>query len=121
MSVELTLYVGEISHGRWSGDIPFMIQKLAALKIVAFKYDSAIYNLKPLECDPAIFMYADDGKTRIYQDNYGSDLRALSLDRVIEALEADAGDCTWQLDCVRGIRQWYADTSCDIQAVLYFH
>jgi len=123
MSYEITIYAGIVVDRPWSGDVHKWLIKRAILEMGAWGYDSALYTLKPQDDDPHVFFYADDGDTEISTDKYGTELRAMSIKRVVEALEADCGiDRHWSLACLREMQRMAADNwRDDIRVVLFGH
>ena len=126
MSVEIRLYAGYVSASIFNRESIRWLSPLAVLSPPAWGYESALYALKPEPGDPEVF-FCVSPDTEVTKDPYGTVLRGISLDRVIEAMEHDLTEMGWPgdhwaLDCLRGLREFGKEVPrWDIRVVLYYH
>ena len=126
MSTNLRLIAGDIVFDWWGDEPTTFVFRNVELEIHAWGYDSELYALKPEPDDPKVFFFQDNGNDRTTEDKTGLELYALSLDRVIEAMENDCYDLhginsSYALDCLRGLREFAEKNHRDVRVVLFFH
>ena len=86
MGYESKLYVVEKSNIKFPSEEKRYCMVIAMFDLCKFYPLSMLLNQYP---DTDCYFYADDGDTQVLEDKYGSPLKEIPIDDVVEILECD--------------------------------
>lgn len=123
MGYEVRMYVGRVSQNLTRDEQRRWFNTWAMIDVCNPGYDSETYKLSAdRDIGDPIYIYGTDGNTEIVEDCYGKQLKAIPLDEVLAALEADNGSTRYRrfaiaVDLLRSLKQHAGDES--LSAFLY--